>query len=1359
MMGSKDNMQFNNAFNFKVIYAFTVNDEKHKGLIKIGDATLHTGSSIDNLSPNTRELNQAALTRIKSYTNTVGVTPNLLHTELAIKEVHAKDGSIQLKAFRDHDVHKVLENSGIKKAKIDGSTGREWYHIDKETAIEAIQAVKKSYANLSNAKTSEHTPIVFRPEQKEAIKRTVSQFKKGNRMLWNAKMRFGKTLSALEVIKQSGFKKTIILTHRPVVNDGWYEDFIKIFYDTDYLYGSKSNGYSVEDLNKKGKGFVYFASIQDLRGSEIVGGKFGKNTEIFNTIWDCVIVDEAHEGTKTALGDETIKAIVKEELQKTKFLALSGTPFNILDEYNDESIYTWDYIMEQECKSEWDKQHFGDSNPYEELPELRIYTYDLGDLLKNGSYITYEDKAFNFHEFFRTWTGDYKCDYAQMPSTAQVGDFVHEQDVWSFLNLMTKQDDTNGYPYSKSEYRELFKHSLWMVPGVREAKALKKLMLKHGVFGSGQFDIVNVAGSDDEESADALNSVRNAISKAEKLDTYTITLSCGKLTTGVTVKEWTAVFMLSGSFSTSAANYLQTIFRVQSPCNKNGMIKDTAYVFDFAPDRTLKMVSEAVSVSSKAGKTTDGDKVILGKFLNYCPVISISGSQMKEYKADRLLQQLKRAYADKVVRNGFDDSNLYNDELFKLNDLDIKKFDDLRGIIGKSKAAPKQNDITVNDQGLTNEEYEEQERLKKKPKRELTEEEKARLEELKQKKKVRNDAISILRGISIRMPLLIYGADIPYDEEVTLDKFVEKVDESSWNEFMPTGVTKELFQGFKKYYDEDVFIAAGRRIRNIAREADTLNPTERVKKIAALFSNFKNPDKETVLTPWRVVNMHMSDTLGGYDFWDEKHEHELDEPRFVDRGKVTTDTFSNMSAQILEINSKTGLYPLYVTYSIYRAKCNQYKTDDLTLELQRKIWNNTIQKNVFVICKTPMAKLITQRTLVGYSNQKINAHYFEDLINQMENKSKEFVNKVLNTNYWKKGEHGQMKFDAVVGNPPYQEETVQQVSATNGQAPRKSIFQYFQLVSDEISSGVVSLIYPGARWIHRSGKGMKQFGFNQINDTKLQQLDFYPNSNDIFEGVAIGDGISIVYKNKNKTTSGFQYNYHKDGLITSVQMQNPGEDLIPLNPNDGIITAKVNQFVENNNLSWIHDRVLPRNLFNIESNFVEENPNLVKEFNDLSELKSNEIKLLTNDKAGKAGRAKWFVADKSVIETNCDKIGEWQVVVSSANAGGQKRDNQIEIIDNRSAFGRSRVALASFKTYDEARNFYNYANTYLIRFMFLMTDEALTSLGKKVPDILNYEFTNKLIDFTKDLNMQLYDLVNLSKDEIVYVENVIKNLR
>ncbi|MDD6136813.1 MAG: DEAD/DEAH box helicase family protein, partial [Lachnospiraceae bacterium] len=967
---------FKSAFDYKVIYVFEVADEKHKGKVKIGDATLHTSSNIDVLTQNCRELNQAALERIKEYSNTIGVSAKLLHTELAVRTVNTDEG-IQLKAFRDHHVHSVLKNSGIKNVTIDDTTGREWFEIDIETAKKAISAVKCNQANLSNTQVVKHAPIIFRPEQEEAIKKTIKQFKKADRMLWNAKMRFGKTICALEVVKQMDFEKTIILTHRPVVNAGWYDDFGKVFHGvSNFVYGSKANGYTVKQLLSSGKKFVYFASVQDLRGSSAVGGKFDKNDAVFSTEWDCVIVDEAHEGTTTILGEDTVKAVLKEG-GKTKLLALSGTPFNILDGYDDDSIYTWDYIMEQECKSEWDKQHFGDSNPYEELPELRIYTYDLGQVLTNKSYVAIDDKAFNFHEFFRTFTGDYEKDYVRMPAGANVGDFVHEGDIISLLNLMTRSDSKSMYPYSNEAYRGLFKHTLWMVPGVKEAKALKKLMLKHPVFGNGQFEIVNVAGNGDEEekSEEALYKVKNAIKNARKNDTYTITLSCGKLTTGVTVPEWTGVFMLSGSFSTSAANYLQTIFRVQSPCNIDGKIKETAYVFDFAPDRTLKMVASAVSISSKAGKSQDTK--VIGKFLNYCPVISISGSEMKEYSSARLLQQLKRAYADKVVRNGFDDSNLYSDELFMLDEVDIKKFDELKGIIGTSKASPRANDITVNDQGLTKEEYEELEKAKKKPKKELTEEEKARLEELKQLKKLRNDAISILRGISIRMPLLIYGAEIPYEDEITLDKFVDMVDDSSWEEFMPTGVTKERFKEFQKYYDEDVFIAAGRRIRNVAKEADTLSPTERVKKIAGLFKYFKNPDKETVLTPWRVVNMHMSDCLGGWDFFEENHPNDgtLDEPRFVDRGKVTQDVFFKPDTRILEINSKTGLYPLYVTYSTFKAKCDGVAINDLTLEKQRELWFETVKDNVFVICKTPMAKSITKRTLVGFSEHKINAHY------------------------------------------------------------------------------------------------------------------------------------------------------------------------------------------------------------------------------------------------------------------------------------------------------------------------------------------------------------------------------------------------
>lgn len=350
-----------------------------------------------------------------------------------------------------------------------------------------------------------------------------------------------------------------------------------------------------------------------------------------------------------------------------------------------------------------------------------------------------------------------------------------------------------------------------------------------------------------------------------------------------------------------------------------------------------------------------------------------------------------------------------------------------------------------------------------------------------------------------------------------------------------------------------------------------------------------------------------------------------------------------------------------------------------------------------------------------------------------------------------------MVFDAVVGNPPYQEETVKQQSATNGQARSKSIFQYFQMAADQVSSGAVSLIYPGARWLHRSGKGMAEFGLNQINDVHLEKIDFYPDSQDIFKDVAIADGISIVYKSKKKTTPGFKYFYHKDGNVISVELSNPGEDLIPLNPQDGSIVEKVVRFVEENGLSFVHDRVLSQKLFGIESSFVEDNPTRVRLYTDDADVDfKKEIKLFTNDKAGKAGRSTWYIVDRDVISVNAEYIDQWKVVVSSANAGGQKRDNQIEIVDNHSAFGRSRVALGSFKTKEEAENFYNYCRTPLIRFMFLMTDESLTSLAKKVPDLIDYTAENGLIDFSGDISRQLYHLICLTDDEIKYVEYVIR---
>ena len=375
---------------------------------------------------------------------------------------------------------------------------------------------------------------------------------------------------------------------------------------------------------------------------------------------------------------------------------------------------------------------------------------------------------------------------------------------------------------------------------------------------------------------------------------------------------------------------------------------------------------------------------------------------------------------------------------------------------------------------------------------------------------------------------------------------------------------------------------------------------------------------------------------------------------------------------------------------------------------------------------------------------------------------------------WRKGSHGtaqnfetiqegstSMKFDYVIGNPPYQEQTTSVVPKTNGQVRSKSIFQYFQIEADKIATKASVLIYPGSRWIHRSGKGMADFGLKQINDVALRRIDFYPNSKEVFPGpVAIADGVSIVLKEKEKQTPRFDYVYHNNGECVSLEMDNPGETLIPLNPSDAVIVNKVEQFVNDNKLDYLHGKILSQKLFGIESDFVESNPNKVREYvSDADVDFSHEIKLFTNDKAGKKGRAKWFVADRNVVSTSVKYIDEWQVVVSSANAGGQKRDNQIEIIDNHSAFGRARVALSSFTTKQEAVDFYNYARTYLVRFMFLMTDEALTSLGKRVPDLMDYTENNPIIDFSAPLDNQLYQLVGLKPAEIKHIEDTINNLR
>ena len=1327
---------FESSLKARLIYVYAIPDDAHRNCLKIGETTLDEDNGSE-ITPNCELLNRAARKRIDGQTRTAGIAYQLLHTE---STVFIRSGAIG--TFNDKQVHEILRRSGIKKKEFPGVSGRadEWYCCDLETAKKAIVAAKQGRSSLqANEISEEHTPIIFRPEQSSAIEKTIKRFRHGNKMLWNAKMRFGKTLSALQVVKKEGYRRTIILTHRPVVDEQWFEDFGKIFYDAPtYHYGSRDKGesfHSLKRLYKRGENYVYFASMQDLRGSEQVGGKFDKNNEIFSTDWNLVIVDEAHEGTQTELGQNVIGKLWKGE---TNLLELSGTPFNLFDNYAEEEIYTWDYVMEQKAKQAWYTDNPYEPNPYASLPAINIYTYDLGRLMSD---FADDEKAFNFREFFRT---------------RDDGTFIYNRDIDNFLNLLCRDDKDSLYPFSCEEFRRIFRHTLWVVPGVKAAKALSAKLQGHPIFGG--FEVVNVAGDgdDDVENADALRLVEKAIGK-DPGETYTITLSCGRLTTGVTVKPWTAVFMLSGSYSTSAAQYMQTIFRVQSPFEYKGRIKEQCYAFDFAPDRTLRVLAETAKVSAKAGKQTEEDRKTLGDFLNFCPIISIEGSQMKGYDVNIMMSQLKRAQIEKVVQCGFEDATLYNDELLKLTDVELREFADLKGIIGKTKAMAKTGNIDVNQQGLTNEQYQEKEKLEKKKKKERTPDEQARLDELKALGNQRREAISILRGISIRMPLMIYGAKLnSEDEEITLDNFADLVDDLSWEEFMPKGVDKEIFAKFSKYYDPDIFREAGKRIRAMARAADKFTIEERIERIADIFNTFRNPDKETVLTPWRVVNMHMSDCLGGWCFYDEKFKKMLPVPRWVNQGNVTKEVF-RPDAHVLEINSKSGLYPLYVAYNIYRSRveATRQKYGDINHALAQMLWDATIEENILIVCKTPMAESITRRTLAGFRDTKVNAKYYPDLIKNISEKPTVVVNTFRDgKRFWGINKENYMKIDAVVGNPPYQV-TVATKDTENGQKAVTNIFHHFQNLSDNIAK-YTSLIYPGARWIHRSGKGLAHFGLSQINDTKLSKLIFYPDANELFKQQGIPDGISIVLKDKNKKTAGFTYVYTTKGQRQELHVPNPGEELMPLRPFDTNIVTVVKKIIKNKGFAYLHDSIFARTLFGIESNFVEENPTLVREYKENEHFNvKTEIKLFTNDKAGKSGRARWYITNRENIKAGREYIEDWKVVVSSANAGGQKRSNQLKILDNYSVFGRSRLALKIFKTKKEAENFYKFAKSELIRFLFLMTDESLTSLAKLVPDILDYSDNNKIIDFNKDVDSQLYEIFEIDDNNQRHIKEIL----
>lgn len=1283
--------------------------------------------------------------------------------------------------------------------------------------------------------------ITLRSEQRDAIDQAKERFCKrsGRRgeyqyevlpeyrqFLWNAKMRFGKTICAMQLMRELDVKRTLIITHRPVVGESWLQAFKqvvgskssepKVKGNSDihktYGFGMRSddesetvgNYYDLESfVETPGNHYAFFVSMQYIRLSELVNSKtqaknagVGNTTsasneklkaDILKTDWDLIIIDEAHEGTLTSLGQGVIQDFLKKE--KTKMLYLSGTPFNLYEDFNGDEIYTWDYIAEQTAKHNWNLERPNEKNPYAELPKMNIFTYDI---TKNIDNILDQTGVFSFPEFFRTWTGNPKADKASMPEGAK-GRFVHEPEVSEFLNLLSMKDDENNFPFSKPEYRQMFRHTLWVVSHVNEAAALEQLLKEHKIFR--HFDVVNVAGRSetDEQNENALDKVLKAIGdNPEK--TSTITISCGRLTTGVTVAPWTAVFYLKGG--DRAATYMQTIFRVQSPYKTpDGKIKKECYVFDFAPDRTLKIVAETAKFSSmataKEKKKQEGDeektqemrdKETVRDFIELCPVLSMDGGKMSPMDVNDIYKQLENVFIDRLVRKGFDDPCLYNqDELNKVNPEIINHIGENGGKAPDEKRKDAKD--TVDLSHMTDEqraEWEEkirqkkaeakkkaEEKLKKdeefKAKWEAMSEEEhedwlkaeaeriARREKAKEEREEFKKRMTNIRGIALRIPLLMYGGADAGDpkDELTVDNFTRKIKDESWTEFMPKGISKEDFNKIRKCFNATRFEEAGKKYRALTREADFMHIDERIRQITEIFSYFRNPDKETVLTPWRVVNMHMSDTIGGWCWYDESFDEKtgvLDTPRYVDQGDVTRQLFDNVDlagevqTKILEINSKTGLYPLYVTYSLFRRRLDEYikaeciDKETVSVQEEQVVWDDIVKDNMYVICNTPMAVGITRRTLFGFRqvDQKANIKNVQ-LIERASKNQEELVQELKSVGFWKGNTSKQeMKFNAVVGNPPYQ-------LSGHGQKPLP-IYQNFIDLARTLKPKCISIVSP-SRWF--AANDLKEFRDSIIKENKLDIIHDFADARLCFPNVEIKGGISYFRWNDDSNQY-CNFFIHNDKGVTQT-MRNLSTENTEILIRDGYM-IKILEKVQSKNEAKFNSLISSNDPFGFDMR--EEHSSKRVKVPYYNTPKENSAIFYYN---GWRKKGVGYV-DREIINKNTEWVDKVKILIPKAWGTGDTTKDWLKpfIVEKNTCCTETYLVVGPFDSLEIAENVVSYMGTKFFHFMVAimkLTQNAMQGVYCNVPI---QDFSHRWTD------EDLYEKYGLDLFEREYIESLIK---
>ena len=812
-----------------IIYAYS--DTRFPGMLKVG----FTARSIE--------------VRMKEHYPTL--VPGQSWKVKLIRPAMRKDGSV----FSDKAVHRVLRGANIQNPE------GEWFRCSTHEVERAIEAVKNNETTMLQ-RTQD---FKMRPEQEEAVTKTAEYYEsfaadKSNEgltahFLWNAKMRFGKTFTAYQLALRMKWKHVLVLTFKPAVKTAWKEDLLthKDFKGWTFVEKQENREFNHVDLSQR---FVCFASFQDVLGTNSVGGIKATNEWIQQVHWDCIILDEYHFGAwgknakeyynkqdiATRIAEETQKiyaedAASKKEMEaretfdeglmplETKhYLYLSGTPFRAIasGEFIEEQIYNWTYSDEQSAKYNWDNSK--GANPYLSLPKMVMMTYQLPDKIREiaeggefcefdlNEFFSADDETFTNEEYVQKWV-----------------DLIHGAYAENVVSDLKLQDKKPPFPFSDTRLLDYLRHTFWFLPTVASCKAMKRLLEKpvnRKFFG--RYKIIVAAGNEAGMGAEAVNPVYASMGNPQ--EDCTITLSCGKLSTGVTVKPWTGIFMLRNS--SSPETYFQAAFRVQSPWTMRDewgeevVLKPLCYVFDFAPNRALHQVAD---YSCRLSVDDQNPEKKVNDFIQYLPILAYDGSSMKQIDAAGILDMAMSGTTATLLARRWESALLVNVDNATLNRLlasdeamkalmNIEGFralnKDIETIINKSEAIKKAKKERGDD-------------LTAKEKKVLTAEEK----ECKSKRK---EIQQKLIKFATRIPVFMYLTDY---REYTLYDVIHQLEPELFRKV--TGLTLQDF---------DLLVSLGVFNRELMNDA--------------VYKFKRYEDASLVYTG---INTHEGENVGGFD--------------------------------------------------------------------------------------------------------------------------------------------------------------------------------------------------------------------------------------------------------------------------------------------------------------------------------------------------------------------------------------------------------------------------------------------------------------------------------------------------------------